>query len=109
VQWTGAVRGRLGYAMDRFMPYIAGGVSFAKLKFDLDHDGTGDWHFQEEKSFTGWNLGLGLDYAVTDNLILRAEYRYTDFGSKKFDQDWGGASKIKLKTNDVRLGIAYKF
>ncbi|PSJ50757.1 hypothetical protein C7I85_29910 [Mesorhizobium soli] len=91
------------------MPYVAAGVSFAEFKFDLDHDGTGDWDFQEKKSFTGWNIGAGVDYAMTDNLILRAEYRFTDFGRKSFGNDWDDNSKIKLRTNDIRLGIAYKF
>lgn len=59
---------------------------------------------------TGWNIGGGVDYSVTDNLILRAEYRYTDFGSKTFHDLWyEDEAKIKLKTNDIRLGIAYKF
>lgn len=109
LRYTAAIRGRVGYAMDRFLPYIAGGVSFTELKFDLDHDGTGDWDFQNKKSFTGWNIGAGLDYAMTDNVILRAEYRYTDYGHKNFTMNWAGDSKINLKTNDIRLGIAYKF
>lgn len=109
LKWTGAIRGRVGYALDRFMPYIAGGLSVGKYQFDLDHDGTGNMDFEEERSLTGWNLGAGFDYAVTDNLIVRAEYRYTDFGSKSFDQDWGGDSKIDINTHDIRLGVAYKF
>ena len=58
----------------------------------------------------GWNIGAGIEYAATDNLILRAEYRYTDFGSKTFHGLWGeDEGKIKLRTNDIRLGVAYKF
>jgi outer membrane immunogenic protein len=40
LRYTAAIRGRVGYAMDRFLPYIAGGVSFTELKFDPDHDAT---------------------------------------------------------------------
>jgi outer membrane immunogenic protein len=109
VKWTGAIRGRVGYALDRFMPYIAGGLSVARFQFDLDHDGTGNMDFEEERSLTGWNLGAGFDYAATDNIIVRAEYRYSDFGSRSFDNDWADDSKIDLKTHDIRLGVAYKF
>ena len=28
LRWSGAVRARAGYAVDRFLPYIAGGVAF---------------------------------------------------------------------------------
>lgn len=109
MRWNGAVRARVGYAMDRFMPYLAGGVSFGELKFDL-FDLGGSTIFSEKASMTGWNIGGGVDYSVTDNLILRAEYRYTDFGSKTFHDLWyEDEAKIKLKTNDIRLGIAYKF
>ncbi|MER8912993.1 hypothetical protein NKI32_04050 [Mesorhizobium sp. M0761] len=41
---------------------------------------------------------------MTDNLLLRAEYRYTDFGTEALPN-----GKVDLKTNEVRLGIAYKF
>ena len=30
--WLGTVRGRIGYAFDRFMPYITGGVAFGDIK-----------------------------------------------------------------------------
>lgn len=109
VKHSGAIRARLGYAVDRFMPYIAGGLSVARYNFDLDHDGTGDWDFQERKTLAGWNIGAGVEYAATDNILLRAEYRYSDYGSKDFDHGWGDASKIDLSTHDIRLGIAYKF
>lgn len=109
MRWNGAVRARVGYAYDRFLPYIAGGVSFGEYKFDLRRP-DGDVIFSEKDTMTGWNIGGGLEYAATDNLIVRAEYRYTDFGNKTYHELWGeDEGKIKLKTNDIRLGIAYKF
>lgn len=108
LQWSGAARARVGYALDRFMPYIAGGAAFGNIK-----DGA---HFQGEKVVsqskiqTGWTIGGGADYAVTDNVIMRLEYRYTDFGKRNFNVgDTSVNASGKLSTNDVRLGIAYKF
>jgi outer membrane immunogenic protein len=110
MKWNGAVRARAGYAYDRFLPYIAGGVSFGEQKFDLIREDSGNAIFSEKNSMTGWNIGAGVEYAATDNLILRAEYRFTDFGSKTHHELWGeDTGKIKLRTNDVRIGIAYKF
>lgn len=106
---SAALRARFGYAADRFMPYLAAGVSFGKYEFNLDHNGAGTMDFKDERSLTGWNIGAGLDFAVTQNVLVRAEYRYTDFGTKDFQHDWGGNSKIDLATHDVRLGVAYKF
>ncbi len=50
----------------------------------------------------------GVEYAFTDNLVGRAEYRYTDFGDFDFAISNFTATS-DLTTNDVRLGIAYKF
>jgi outer membrane immunogenic protein len=96
--WEGAARLRLGYAVDRFLPYIAGGVAFGQLE-------TAN---QFEETNVGWTLGAGVEYAFTDNLIGRAEYRYTDFGDFETNND-GFIFGTDLHTNDVRLGIAYKF
>lgn len=108
VKWSGAVRGRLGYAYDRWLPYLAGGVAFAHVKQSvvsgfatLDYD---------TKNYTGWTLGAGVEYTITTNLIGRFEYRYTDFGSHDFPAANGYAPiTTKLHSNDVRVGIAYKF
>jgi outer membrane immunogenic protein len=107
LDWEGAVRARLGYAVDRFLPYVAGGVAFGRLSgeaFDTADVSLGS----ADETNTGWTVGVGLEYAFTDNIIGRAEYRYTDFGD--FDFDVGGEDvSADLTTNDVRLGIAYKF
>lgn len=99
LNWSGAARLRLGYAIDRFLPYIAGGVAFGDIDISSN---TGVPSFGD--TFTGWTVGAGLDYAMTTNLLLRAEYRYTDFGTESLP-----AGVVDLKTNEVRLGIAYKF
>lgn len=105
LQWSGAVRARAGYAVDRFMPYIAGGVAFGGVKNSLNVGGSS---YSSDKTLTGWTAGAGIDYAATDNILLRLEYRYTDFGKKDFglgDYNTRGS----FKTNDIRLGVAYKF
>lgn len=101
---TGAVRARLGYAIDRWLPYIAGGVAFAAVDQRLVG---ADGNFNT--TYTGWTLGLGTEYAFSDNMIFRAEYRYAGLGSKAFDVPDAPPLDIGLKTSDVRVGVAYKF
>ncbi|WP_375706288.1 outer membrane protein, partial [Bartonella sp. AA2SXKL] len=60
----------------------------------------------EKKTMIGYTLGGGVDFAMTDNILLRAEYRYSDFGKKKFAKE---KLEINYKTNDFRVGVAYKF
>jgi outer membrane immunogenic protein len=86
---------------------VAGGVAFGRMSHDIFED-DGDFLGSDDDTSVGWTLGVGLEYAFTDNLIGRAEYRYTDFG----DFDFAIAdftATTDMATNDVRLGIAYKF
>jgi outer membrane immunogenic protein len=108
IDWMGAARLRLGYAMGRFLPYVAAGVAFGQ--FDFVERDEGDFYGEADEDLIGWTLGLGAEYAVTDNWIVRGEYRYTDFDDQDFveqpvDDDWSA----KLRSHDIRLGIAYKF
>lgn len=106
LRWAGAARARVGYAMDRFLPYIAGGVALGGIKDTLK---TGNSNFTTDKTRAGWTIGGGVDYAATDNVILRLEYRYTDFGKLNVNLNNAADFSRKLTTNDIRMGIAYKF
>lgn len=101
---TGAARLRLGFAIDRWLPYVAGGVAFADVAQRLV--GADD---DFNTIYTGWTLGAGTEYAFTDNMILRAEYRHSDFGTRTFGGTISPPLDIKLKTSNFRFGIAYKF
>lgn len=108
-KWTGATRVRVGFSTGRIMPYIAGGVAYGQFQDILSISITGDDPFNRtsdaKKMMVGYTLGGGIDFAITDNLVARAEYRYSDFGKKKFNDE----IEIKYRTNDFRAGIAYKF
>ncbi|WP_208441454.1 outer membrane protein [Bartonella raoultii] len=113
-KWAGATRVKFGLSIDRFMPYVAGGVAYTQLRsiFSKDADvknkaiDLSNWLEDEKKTMIGYTLGGGVDFAMTDNIIMRAEYRYSDFGKKKFVHD---KIEMRYKTNDFRVGVAYKF
>ncbi|MET3560405.1 outer membrane immunogenic protein [Bartonella japonica] len=114
-KWAGATRVRIGFAAERIMPYIAGGVAYTKLQ-DITSVSITEGKTNkvivsgnlsdETKSFIGYTLGAGVDLAMTNNVIVRADYRYSDFGKKKFSND---KYETSYKTNDFRVGVAYKF
>ncbi|WP_375701770.1 outer membrane protein [Bartonella sp. AA89HNZF] len=113
-KWSGATRVKVGFALERMMPYISGGIAYTQLQnvFAAVADSKNgevdfsDWLHDEKKTMIGYTLGGGIDFAMTDNIIVRAEYRYSDFGKKKFIQD---KFEMGYKTNDFRVGVAYKF
>jgi len=114
-KWQGATRLRAAYAIDRFLPYISAGVAYGRLdtknKFHFSQTGASgiDTSESHEDTFVGWTIGAGFDYAVTNNIIARLEYRYTDLGDKTFTFNGNDRHKIDYKTNDIRVGVAYKF
>ncbi len=73
----GSVRGRAGVAFDRLLLYATGGVAFADVtsSFDFGNDAA----FQHTR--VGYTVGGGVAYAILDNVALRVEYRYSDFGT----------------------------
>jgi len=108
IDLTGSARLRLGYAMDRLMPYVAGGVAFGKFNF-TEYD-LGDFYASADESMVGWTLGVGAEYALTDNWTLRGEYRYADYGTHDFvTQPADEGYSADIRTHDVRFGVAYKF
>jgi len=106
--WNGSTRGRIGYAWNRFLPYFAAGVSYANIKNGYtDENGN---KAGKTDTRAGWNVGVGLDYAMTDHIILRGEYRFTDFGDDTYKAPADGRKyKVDFNHNDIRLGVAYKF
>ncbi|MBB4076542.1 outer membrane immunogenic protein [Bartonella fuyuanensis] len=114
-KWAGATRVRIGFAAERIMPYVAGGIAYTQLQdsavvsiTDKNSDkviASGTLS-DETKTFVGYTLGAGVDLAMTNNVIVRAEYRYSDFGKKKFSNN---QYETSYKTNDFRVGVAYKF
>ncbi|WP_455475678.1 outer membrane protein [Bartonella sp. B17] len=112
-KWFGATRVRVGFSTDRIMPYAAGGITYTQLrsicepiaKISKKVDSS-DFLHNEKKMMVGYTLGGGVDFAMTNNIILRAEYRYSNFGKKRFAHD---KIEIGYKINDFRVGVAYKF
>ena len=90
--WNASVRGRVGYAWNQFLFYGTGGVAFADANLKANFasgtapDGTALPGHTASKSTTlmGPTVGGGIEYAMTPNISLAAEYRYTDYGHDSF-------------------------
>ncbi len=108
----GSVRGRLGVAVDRALFYATGGVAFGDLgnTYINTLNGRSD-SFSHTR--VGYTVGGGVEYAITNNFSLRAEYRYTDFGrfSDNLTNATGGGVNVRHHETDnrVQAGFSYKF
>ncbi|MBL0371626.1 porin family protein [Rhizobium sp. KVB221] len=110
MDWNASIRGRAGYAIDRFLPYATAGVAFGKYAITPNYALTDP--LSDSTVQSGLTIGAGLEYAITDRLITRFEYRYTDFGDASYKiPGFKGLfeSKVDLKTQDIKVGLSYKF
>jgi outer membrane immunogenic protein len=120
VDWQGSVRGRLGFAIDRALIYATGGVAFADMNYRV-FDGAGlvgtpGNTYSHSSTRVGWTLGGGLEYALTNNITMRGEYRYTRFNSQTGTFPAAGAApalafndRARTDIHTLRAGISYKF
>ncbi|SFK09996.1 outer membrane protein [Methylocapsa palsarum] len=107
----GSIRLRAGYAIDRILLYATGGAGFAGINTSYASPFGYD---SISRTRTGWTVGGGVEYAVTNNWTIRAEYRYSDFGA--FNDYLINSSPIlgtyarhHLTQNQVEVGFNYKF
>ncbi len=101
--WLATVRGRLGYAADRIMPFITGGAAFGDIQANSPIGSASNTN-------TGWTLGGGLEVALSQNWTVKAEYLYVDLGNFNCGIACGAPTEnVNFRTNLVRGGINYKF
>ncbi len=106
-KWFGTVRPRLGYAYDRFLPYVTGGVAFGNVEISTV-DATGN-RVSDSQTRAGWAAGVGLEYAFTDQFTAKVEYLHMDLGKDDYTVDAGNVVNAKWKSDGVRIGFNYKF
>jgi opacity protein-like surface antigen len=102
INWTAHVRGRLGYAVDHWLIFAAGGLAVADASVQQVTTTV------EGGKYFGWSIGGGVDYAFTRNLIGRIEYLYDDFGHKDYSFD-GDPYRVFLTGQTVRGALTWKF
>jgi len=98
-----SARVRAGYAIDRFLPYVDGGVVVGKLDVAAAPKAK-----RESHTHFGYTLGGGLEYAVNDKITTRVSYHYMDL--KDHDYTIGGAKKsVGYKGHTIGAGLSFKF
>jgi outer membrane immunogenic protein len=121
----GTIRARLGYAYGNFMPFFTGGVALGRSAETrsagisgvqyLSSDGYCDFALScgrtnytpasinegnRAKLNVGYTVGLGFEYAFTNNIFVRAEYQHIRFPD---------VSSTTMQINQARVGAGVKF
>jgi outer membrane immunogenic protein len=137
VRWFGTVRGRIGYtAAPNLLLFATGGFAYADVNqggsiaiagglavtsdsaFNC-HPGVQCFGGDSSHTATGGTVGGGAEYAVSNNISLKAEYLFMGLKGAStritaFDGLGSPPSSVnvnygRLNLNTVRVGLNYKF
>jgi outer membrane immunogenic protein len=119
-RWISTQRGRLGWAWDRVLLFVTGGVAFTDARWSgalLPSAGFAPAFIASDSMrHVGWVVGAGIEYAITNNWSVKGEYLYTDLGSQTICSPacvtpFGpfAARSVSLTDNMVRVGVNYRW
>ena len=107
MDFLGLLQANVGVAKDRFHFYGTGGVAFGDYQYFQKISANQSWNGGLR---TGWTVGAGLDYAVSDRLIAGVRWNYYDFGKQA---NGGGVGPMVLEFAEnghlVTARLEYKF
>jgi outer membrane immunogenic protein len=103
--WLSSVRGRIGYSVDRVLPFVTGGLALGDVR------GTRSGFAGSTDTNVGWTVGGGLEFVIAGNWTAKAEYLYVDLG--KFDCALAcgvtAPNNVSFTTHLVRGGVNLRF
>jgi outer membrane immunogenic protein len=121
-RWVATLRGRLGYAVDKWLLYVTGGVAWARIdssQFLITGPGPVATALLQTDTRTGWTIGVGTEYAVGWGWSARTQYLFVDIPSyTTFTPGIGsGLNSVALTNLDngpiynhiLTAGLTYKF
>lgn len=114
----------VGKVFGNFLPYVAAGIAQARIDTSVSQSTVCCGGIQETASFSnsknelGYLLGFGANYALNGHWFINAEYSYLNFGNAKLNSNNSNpgayyfpatSSKTEITSNNIQLGINYKF
>lgn len=121
--YLAATRAKLGMTWDRALIYAAGGLETGEFDVTSTYVARGAGgspvlgFTDSNKLHFGFNVGAGIDYAVTNNVFIGVEYRYLDLGKETYNlgaiTPAGGAaqtvsSSVGLTASEVTARLNFK-
>ncbi len=122
--WLFTARPRLGFANGNQLLYLTGGLAVSKVSFAQSivltgygqPPGTGPTLAGATSSTqVGWTAGFGIEYALSWNWLIKAEYLYVSFPNQSASQVVPGAPAStgtatgNLTASIARAGFDYRF
>jgi outer membrane immunogenic protein len=109
MNWLWTARARAGFAIERAMLFGTLGYAGANIEERFSQPGaTTPQSASTSGAHHGWAAGLGIEYAFTNTLSMKAEYLYASLGKKTvFAAPY--TTKVDPGLSIVRMGVNYHF
>jgi high affinity Mn2+ porin len=119
VEFSGSVRGRVGYAPGHWLVYATGGLAWSYDQFSRTQlggvpvggtavPGTLENLFLVPR--VGGTVGAGVEVALPSHWTAQFEYLFTDYGGRSVMFHAGGQRfNSDLLLNELRFGLNYRF
>ncbi len=111
LNWNAHLRGRIGLPADNALFYLAGGLAVASHTLGIDYGPPSMTVGEDTQVHLGWTIGAGAELALADNMVLRAEYLYDDYGSRVYtdQQIMPEDYDVRITAHTVRAGLSFGF
>ncbi len=110
INGEGSLRARFGYALDHTLFYITGGYTGADLKGSVsDYASNPNILASQSAYLNGFVIGTGVEFALTRNISVKAEYLFSDYASSGLFNGTIDNINSGLGVSTVRAGINYRF
>lgn len=100
--FSGTLRGRLGFDGGEFLPFLTAGLAGAHVKVEAT-----DGNLSDDATLFGWTAGAGVELATSDSMTVKAEYLYTDLGEHTWFEGALWSSTSHSTSNAIRLGLNF--
>lgn len=116
--WIGMATARAGYAWDNWLLYVKGGAAWVHSSYSIaDSRVRIGVNASGDDTRTGWIAGGGLEYGLTPNWTLFAEYDYIGLGTHGVTMTGtttagaavSVAADVKQNISIVKGGVNFKF
>ena len=107
IPWFSTFRGRAGYPLGSFMPYVTGGAVWGHQSLSGFDSISGP--FSASNNFWTWTVGGGVESKLTDQWSAKLEYLY--MGTPDTPLSTPATTSINEHSvgNLLRVGLNYKF
>jgi outer membrane immunogenic protein len=111
LDYFGTARLRLGYAWDRVLWYVTGGLAWAHndISFGVAAPGLLAG-VSSDNTHVGWTVGGGVEWAFADPWSVKLEYLFVDLGDESYFGGIGaGGFDADAQIHTFKIGLNYRW